>query len=516
MRFHRTKRFIASTLVVLIVLLSCGQIFAPKKAQAIWGIGDISFDPALLAETIFDWAYDAARYLAEHALDIALKALKKRLIDTMTDQIVNWINGGRTPRFTQDFGSVFRDAADAAVGDVISQYAGTKTLCQPFAFNINLQLQQPAPLSQQVRCSLSDIVRNFDAYRKDFSTGGWLAYQELLKPQNNQWGVEIITLNEIQNRTIQKTNESVLKQQVNVGFNSEECTRWDVYDKRTGRPATTRNGTAYTSLGPTNPAKSPSDTPPTPPGNDPDLEYRCTKSQITTPGQALAQGLTKSLYSNIDLAINDPDIENALAIVADAAFNRLIKAGASGLKNIGSSGTTESDLRNSINKYGSARSNVENSAKASIKNGVRGLALQANDILNVLSTASTTNNQLISTANELSDCLNGKSSPNTTDTAWVSNILTSSTLSYKRKINDSITAAQQLITQINRTADDIDRRAADETGDSTSALLQQLSEAVAGQMTEAINRGLDEANKLAQKIQNDLNTAQTKLQQCQN
>ncbi|TSA45143.1 hypothetical protein D4R51_02435, partial [bacterium] len=305
------------------------------------------------------------------------------------------------------------------VGDVLQQYAETRALCEPFAFDIQLQLQKPAPLSQQVTCSLSSVINNFQAFRNDFSNGGWLGYQELMKPQNNQWGAEIITQNEILNRTAQKTNTNVLKQQVNVGFSSEECTGgWDLIDKRTNLPATKYSPTHF------NPDKSRSpDDPPLqflPPG-DSNVVLRCTSATVTTPGGALAAGLEKSLYSGLDFVINSQDLSSAIAIIADAAFNKLIKNGVNGLKDMLAQPPLDTgpnskipgigDLRREIGNYEGTRDQVRIQAADSIRNTYLSQLNPARDALSsastTLATASNTNQNVIKNAGDLLSCLGG-------------------------------------------------------------------------------------------------------------
>jgi len=404
---QKIKKFLAITITASIVLTY--QLIPTKTADAFLGIGDIVSDPIHTLETIAGWAADAYQWLIDKGLEIALQVLKKRVLDIMTNQIVDWINNGNKPLFTQDFGSVFRSAADQAVGDVLQQYGATNALCQPFAFDITLQLQQPAPLSQQVNCSLSSVISNFKAYHDNFSNGGWLGYQELLKPQNNEWGVEVITQNEIINRTAQKTNESVLRQQVNVGFNSEECTGgWDLVDKTTNLPAKKYPITHF------NPdkARSPND-PPTqllPPG-DSNVTLKCTSATVTTPGRALATGLEKSLYSGLDLIINSKELSNAIAIIADAAFNKLIKNGVEGLKNLTTKtfdSSKEQDALRSSSEFQGYR-NTQDRAAESVRNTYLN---QLNTGVNFLSSASTTlatasstNQQVIAVANDVLTCL---------------------------------------------------------------------------------------------------------------
>ena len=51
----------------------------------------------------------------------------------MTDNVVEWINNDfkSPPKFTQDFGKVFREAGDQAVGDVLCNMSPQKCFASP-------------------------------------------------------------------------------------------------------------------------------------------------------------------------------------------------------------------------------------------------------------------------------------------------------------------------------------------------------------------------------------------------
>ncbi|MGC9603247.1 MAG: hypothetical protein ABSF47_02140 [Minisyncoccia bacterium] len=399
--------------VIAVIIISALYPFAPvvKETRA---TGLPVIDVASILEETFGISQSAAQFIQKYVIDGFLAALKHRLLTMMTNNIVDWINNGGKPKFTTDFGSVFTDAADQAVGDVLQQYSATNALCQPFAFDVTLQLQQPAPLSQQVSCSLTSVISNFKAYRDNFSDGGWLGYQELLKPQNNEWGVEVITQNEIVNRTAQKTNASILQQQVNVGFNSEECTGgWDLIDTRNGKPAkVTVGGVDYGPHTAPDKARAPDNPPPLPPELGSTFKYRCTSATVTTPGSTLAAGLQEATYGkDFNFIINSQDLSNSLAIIADAAFNRIIKSGVKGLQDFTKTesgtltGQEQSDVAGASTGY---QNSINQVAESSRNVYLRQLSQAADDLSSASTTlgvASSTNQEIIATGNELLLCL---------------------------------------------------------------------------------------------------------------
>lgn len=307
-------------------------------------VSDSAVQSGQKAQVASDKKTECERFVA----DVALAALKKRLLNIMTQDVVEWINNGygpEGPKFTQDFEKVFTDAGDQAIGDILQEYAFTAPLCKPFSFDITFQLQQPAPLAERAQCTLTSVIKSFESYRDDFKNGGWIGYQELLKPQNNQWGVELLTQSEITSRTALKINSSALKETVNVGFDSSECTGgWDLMDKITKQLAkagseidqNTINFYGHINKGDVYHGKTwddPKLAPPSPTKSSKNFFYSCAGTTITTPGRTIAAALEKSILPEFDLIINSKDLTNSLAIIADAAINDIIKRGVRGIQN---------------------------------------------------------------------------------------------------------------------------------------------------------------------------------------
>jgi hypothetical protein len=470
---------------------------------------------------------------------VALATLKKRLIDTMTDEIITWINGGGSPKFITNFSQdVFQPALNQAVGDTVQQIL--PSLCSPFTFKINLELSAPQTLSQPSSCTLNSIVANFNDFRNNFNSGGIIGYNELLQPQNNPYGVDIITQDALYNNFQQVTAQNVLQTQVNVGFKSPElCKNWVVVNNQNHQILTTpkdiKNGdNSYND--PNNP----------PPMNDStlsqagfntqsrrnlgtdlsQLSWQCHDLQVATPGRVLATGLEKSLYANLDLAINDPDITNALAMIADAAFNRLIKAGVQGVQGIirtattGGGSTNSADvtpegvvnnaasggLGDAINNTVSTVEQVSSNAKAAIISQLNQASGSLSDASTTLATASSTNQELIARVGVLITCLNRIST--STDMSWATSTLATSLFtasttlpSYAAQISSTTITVNTLTALVN---------AQNTTQDTLNNNIQNISNAVSAASTVDTN-----INLALSDIQTNLGAAQTKLTQCQ-
>lgn len=137
-------------------------------------------------ETADKWLTRAVRVLGQ--------ILLRQILAMMTNEIINWINGGGTPRFVSDWGGFLKDAADAAAGAFIDEYLGQGWLCEPFDLDIKIALLPEPKFEERVKCTLSDVVDNIEDFYDDFSKGGWRAWVELTKPRNNIYGAYFLAL----------------------------------------------------------------------------------------------------------------------------------------------------------------------------------------------------------------------------------------------------------------------------------------------------------------------------------
>ncbi len=484
--------------------------------------------------------------------NVALAALKKRLIDTMTDEIITWINGGGSPKFITNFGQeVFQPALNQAVGDTVQQIM--PSLCSPYSFNVSLALTAPQPLSQPSNCTLNSIVANFNDFRKNFNIGGAIGYSELLQPQNNQYGVDILTQDALYNNVQTQTAKDTLQTQVNVGFKVNQCGGWQLINKNTNAliaSGVTINPTDSNNIPLFGSYTNPDNPPPTDYShvyagtggdsvttaaliNNNTAGWQCSKIEVATPGRAIAEGLNKALYANLDLTINDPDITNALAMIADAAFNRLIKAGTNLIQTSlsktsggGSSvGTTPEQVvnnaqsSNSSGSLGEAINNID-TIKNQITSGGNN-ALQntyitnlnaainfLNDASTTLVTASSTNTTLASSTLELIDCLVLKNS-SSSDLAWAQGNLTIAVSSTPPLIDQTMTQVASSSVTVNTFLSTLN------SPNLTPDTLKNINPAdISGLLTNASDLD-NQAQTILSNVQATLETTQTKINQCQ-
>jgi hypothetical protein len=297
---------------------------------------DISYDHSLdIGSCVSSLLETGARY--------AFAKFKKRLLDRLTDDTIAWINGetdGRPKFFNQPFSQVLLDAADAAAGDALLDL-GLGEVCSPFRAQINLELSARRPVQEAVRCTISEVIDNFEAFGQDFSQGNWLAYSESLKPQNNPWGATLIAKEAMQKAYQQKAAQKEVEFLAGRGYESvKKCLAWTLYAEVGGAnqwkpvPAIGKDleNHPYPDKIPevleTEKTVARSNFPGKTINN---FVWRCDHIATTIPGDLLAQANSEAFTKDYDYVVNTDDLTPYLNAIFDAATNRLIKRGADGL-----------------------------------------------------------------------------------------------------------------------------------------------------------------------------------------
>jgi len=329
------KKTIIASLLFLMIL--SGVIY-PLRAHAVLGIIDLDMDIPQFVEDIL-----------ETILKTIVETLKQRLLDTMTNQIIEWISGGGEPRFVSDFGGTLDDAFQAAVGDTVIELGYSELCYSPMQFKLKMQLTQPV-FRNQVSCTLDDVVGNIAAFKDNFTNGGWIAYQETLKPQNNPAGLELLTQQEFLRRVSDKENVARYEATIGGGFlGQKSCVEWVATTDIGGITAPAGSGLASIppsfnqgdsiSVGDSNwnsefYTKTPyfgieyvgkTDTPGT-------GEWKCANSQTVTPGKVAADSITKMMIDTpIERIVSAEELSQYLGAIINAGINRLFKEGGEAL-----------------------------------------------------------------------------------------------------------------------------------------------------------------------------------------
>lgn len=252
-------------------------------------------------------ARETKQSLFEWAQTFVLESLKKRILDMMSAEIVQWVQGGEEPRFVTDWQGFLEDAGDIATAGLVKEL-NADFICAPFAPKIQAMFApEIAPQSQfrkDSTCSLDNIVDNINTFRTDFSSGGWIGYQEAWEPQNNIFGVYLMTQRERNRRTFLAERAAQNDALAGGGFPSPKACREAIGGTSTDLDKDGIKG---------------------------DIAESCN---IVTPGSVVEELTKRAFTADIDFVISANQLSTYLAAIADAAFNRLIRDGASGLRGL--------------------------------------------------------------------------------------------------------------------------------------------------------------------------------------
>lgn len=290
-------------------------VLGPSRTVSGWGdavnvtnpyIGIAS--PVLNAIAGFTGA-ETQQSLFEWLQEFVLEALKKRLLDMMVAEIVRWIQNGEEPRFVVDWQQYLEDAGQVAAGE-FAQRIGAGILCEPFAAQIQVSIApeiDPDFNSRTHACTLDDIVGNIENFYKDFSAGGWIAYQEAWELNNNVFGSFLLA----------QSSQRLAAAEARLAAQNEATTGSGFLPVKACREA----------IGGTGPDLDKD-------GIPGDVAASC---DIVTPGSVVEELTKKAITVDFDFIVNAEQLSTYLAAIADAAFNRLIRDGVNGLRGLSTS-----------------------------------------------------------------------------------------------------------------------------------------------------------------------------------
>lgn len=308
------KTIITKIVVIFLIIAIAANGFAfPRKAQALFGVVDVVFDPSTFATAVTTLTKMVIEWVKENSQKILRDVIAKRLIDYTVDQTVNWIQGGGSPKFVTDWKGFLKDAGNIAFDEVIRD-VGLSRLCSPFKLQIQLSLSQAPEFSQRLNCTLDDIVGNIEDFYNDFSKGGWVAYNAAWEPQNNYYGAMLMINDEALLRINQKTEAAKNEVIAGGGYTSEKICVGFTVTKEQLDDLKKYDLEKYTAAHYIKDVQ----------GNYCPEKY----SDIATPGSLIGKAIGEAITSDIGWA---QSIESWASALLNAAINRLTKKGLSGM-----------------------------------------------------------------------------------------------------------------------------------------------------------------------------------------
>lgn len=237
---------------------------------------------------------------------MAMKAIASAILRSLTQSIITWIQGGE-PNFIGNLESYLRNELDFRAGQFLNNLAGVN-LCGNIGVYLQLHLGgRPRGLSQQLGCTLTNIVDNVNHFFGDFRYGGWPAFLRVgLDPRANPFGAWIIAYDaklqaeasiasKIHNEFIAGNGFLGLKKCEEITIdNPDDLKEVTIVDDETGEPTTI---------------------------TIPATRTECT---ATTPGKLVSDMLSKSVGIDLDSVVNAHEIEEAINAIFTALVGRMI------------------------------------------------------------------------------------------------------------------------------------------------------------------------------------------------
>ncbi len=260
------------------------------------------------------------RRIMEWARKFATEVLKQKLVNTIQQKIVGWLQGKGSPLFVTTWTTLLTNAFRSAAGGAIGQI--TPTLCPSFSGLVSSQLRNIFRGASAVtggtslsgafttQCSLGQSVGSIQNFYNDFKSGGsWNGYAALFQQNNNPFGALI----EAHDQTARVAAQAV-KAKENKAIAGQGYVGTAVCD----------NGFSLT-------------------GDCPNGE----EPHTTTPGSTASNISSHGTKAQIDRIVNAQDVFGLITGLASSYLTKLIDSGVSGLTSITSSSLDQSRITDS-------------------------------------------------------------------------------------------------------------------------------------------------------------------------
>ncbi|MBU1137334.1 hypothetical protein KKD72_03150 [Patescibacteria group bacterium] len=339
------KQGLSAVLLITTIFLAGGSIFfylkptqvsalttfdIPQIVNTVW---EVIADIWVIIEETAGTAYNAlsAAYdqwmksesILAQATRIAAQVALYQILNMLTNQIIEWIQGGGEPKFITDWGGFLQDAADKAGGKFVSDYLGMGWLCESFDLDIKIALLDVPTFEDRVKCTLSDMVANISDFANDFNNGGWTGWLSLTEPQNNFYSDYFIAKNEKLKSEAEALQAAIQETSVGSGFLSPKvCVKGHV---STGNKETCNDKDSCDDL------------------KQVDVTFVCDKEIISTPASVLSEMTNKVVNQPLeliqaqmaDLADSLGPLGPYIVAIGNALTNRVIKEGLAYIDSLG-------------------------------------------------------------------------------------------------------------------------------------------------------------------------------------
>ena len=163
------------------------------------------------------------KYLENLALDIGLQLLKNTLMAQIQSHVLKWIQGSGAPRFVQNWGDDFANAAIMSATNYInSNFACIGSSVFPGIQIVMNAIYKPGnnACAAQFQSQLSQ--GNLTSFINNFSNGGFVTFAQTLLPSNNFYGGLFFTAQGVGQTAQQSQSLFSVKTTAQQGFKGTE------------------------------------------------------------------------------------------------------------------------------------------------------------------------------------------------------------------------------------------------------------------------------------------------------
>lgn len=318
------KKSITTLFIVAALLGSLsGYLISSRDAHA---TGMPVIDISAIGTAILNMAKEIAHWALEEALEAVRDTVVKRIVDDLTDQIIDSIENGGAPLFVQDPLGALQREGDIAF-DTFNTYLGSQTgidLCSPFQAQLQVYFQttyqKQAKYGVPARCTYEQFQQ---AIRQSnpIERGGWITFQQAFVPSNNLFGASLLVDQAYMGEVSKKVDQTSNAMNRNLGFGDvKKCTRWtdpisgQLISRESADNKATDQCLATLQDGDDETVRACVQNL---------MDEWCDRWETVTPGSVVAQAATKGVLKDFEYAAN---VQSVISALINSVLSKVFKS----------------------------------------------------------------------------------------------------------------------------------------------------------------------------------------------